>query len=99
MADNTLLSLVKQSLSIISTATAKDTEIQMWIDAGEEDMKRQGILVDNLTNNCLVQGAIVMFVKGHFGFVEEREKELALRTYKSIVENLSLSQEFVEVVE
>lgn len=95
MTDAQLLALVKECLSIISTATAKDSEIGMWIKAGKEDMKRQGILVDNLLTDCLVQGAIVMYVKGHFGFVEEKEKELALRTYKSIVENLSLTPSYV----
>lgn len=99
MTDEQLLSLVKESLSIIATQTAKDEEIKMWITAGKEDMKRQGILVDNLIGNCLVQGGIVMFVKGHFGFVEQKEKELALETYKSIVENLSLTEEYVEVGE
>lgn len=92
MTDAQLLALVKQCLSIISTATAKDDEISMWIKAGKQDMKRQGIQVDTYITDCLVQGGIVMYVKGHFGFVEEKEKELALKTYKSIVENLSLTQ-------
>lgn len=87
--------LVKQCLSIISTATAKDSEISMWINAGKSDMKRQGIDVDAHMDDCLVQGAIVMYVKGHFGFVEEKEKELALRTYRSIVENLSLTHSYL----
>lgn len=36
-----LLTLVKQSLSIIESATAKDNEILMWIEAGKNELKRQ----------------------------------------------------------
>ena len=32
-----LLKLAKQSLSIVETATAKDEEIKMWINAGIAD--------------------------------------------------------------
>lgn len=87
-------SLVKQCLSIVSTATAKDDEIVMWINAGISDMVRQGINVASNITDGLIQGAIVMFVKGNFGFVEAKEKELAQRTYNQICCNLSLSQKY-----
>ena len=88
-------SLVKQCLSIVSTATAKDDEIVMWINAGISDMVRQGINVASNITDGLIQGAIVMFVKGNFGFVEAKEKELAQRTYNQICCNLSLSQKYL----
>lgn len=88
-------SLVKQCLSIVSTATTKDDEIVMWINAGISDMVRQGINVASNITDGLIQGAIVMFVKSNFGFVEAKEKELAQRTYNQICCNLSLSQKYL----
>lgn len=88
-------SLVKQCLSIVSTATAKDDEIVMWINAGISDLVRQGIDVAKNITDGLIQGAIVMYVKGNFGFVEVKEKELAQRTYTQICCNLSLSQKYL----
>lgn len=89
-----MLELVKQALSIISTATAKDTEINMLITAGEADLARQGIDVD--TDNAMIQCAIVMFVKSNFGNVDIKEKELAQKTYSLLCTNLSLSSEYKE---
>lgn len=91
--------LVKQCLSIISTATAKDDEIVMWINAGISDMVRQKIDVAGNITDGLIQGAIVMFVKGNFGFVEAKEKELAQKTYKQLCMNLSLSNQYLLEVE
>lgn len=103
MADETnsneLNSLVKQCLSIIPTATAKDDEIEMWINAGINDMERQGIDVTSNIADGLIQGTIVMFVKGNFGFVEAKEKELAQKTYTQLCTNLSLSHKYLLEVE
>lgn len=102
MADlisNELKSLVKQCLSIIPTATAKDDEIVMWINAGINDMERQGIDVTSNIADGLIQGTIVMFVKGNFGFVEAKEKELAQSTYNQLCTNLSLSHKYLLEVE
>ena len=46
-----LMKLAKQSLSIIQTSTVKDDEIKMYIDAGINDLTRQGIEVINKLNN------------------------------------------------
>lgn len=89
-----MLELVKQALSIISTATAKDTELNMLISAGEADLARQGIDVD--TDNTLIQCAIVMFVKSNFGNVDIKEKELAQKTYSLLCNNLGLSSDYKE---
>lgn len=92
---NELLSLTKQCLSIIETATLKDDEIKMWIKAGIADLTRQGIEAD--TSNELVKSAIVMFVKANFGNVDIKEKELAQKTYSLLCCNLGLSSDYKEV--
>ena len=89
----TLLKLVKQCLSIVETATLKDKEIKMWIQAGIADLIRQGIVASEATKDSLVQSAIVMFVKANFGNVDIKEKELAQRTYSLLCANLGASQE------
>ena len=86
--------LVKQCLSIVDTATAKDDEIVMWINAGISDMVRQGIDVANNISDGLIQGAIVMFVKSKFGMVDAKEKEIAKNTYTQLSGNLSLSSKY-----
>lgn len=90
----TLLKLVKQCLSIVETATLKDEEIKMWIQAGIADLIRQGIVASVGTTDSLIQSAIVMFVKANFGNVDIKEKELAQRTYSLLCANLSLSEDY-----
>lgn len=88
------LSLVKECLSIASSSTAKDNEIQMLIDAAELDMARQGINIDG--DNDLVKGCIVMYVKANFGMCSIDEKNLSMACYKNICSNLSLSSAYRE---
>ncbi len=89
-----LLKLVKQCLSIVETATLKDAELQMLIQAGIADLNRQGIVASVGTTDNLVQSAIVMFVKANFGNVDIKEKELAQRTYSLLCANLGLSEDY-----
>ena len=91
-----LLKLVKQCLSIIETATLKDEEIKMLIQAGIADLKRQGITASEETEDSLIKSAIVMFVKANFGNVDIKEKELAQRTYSLLCTNLGLSGDYKE---
>lgn len=93
----TLLKITKQCLSIIETSTLKDEEIKMWIQAGIADLVRQGINASENTEDSLMQSAIVMFVKGNFGNVDIKEKELAQRTYSLLCNNLSLSEKYKAV--
>ena len=93
----TLIKLVKQCLSIVETVTLKDEEIKMLIQAGIADLNRQGIIASEDTTDSLVQSAIVMFVKGNFGNVDIKEKELAQRTYSLLCNNLSLSEDYKAV--
>lgn len=89
---NELMILTKQSLSIIDTSTIKDDEIEMWINAGKEDLKRQNI--NSELDNALIKSAIVMFVKANFGNVDIKEKELSQKTYNLLCHNLGLSSDY-----
>lgn len=89
-----LLKLVKQCLSIVETATLKDEEIKMLINAGIADLQRQGIKASEDTEDSLTKSAIVMFVKANFGNVDIKEKELAQRTYSLLCANLGLSEDY-----
>ena len=91
---NDLLKTAKQCLSIVETATLKDAEIKMLINAGIADLERQGI--SSNTSNDLIKSAIVMFVKANFGNVDIKEKELAQRTYSLLCANLGLSSDYKE---
>lgn len=91
-----LLKKVKQSLSIIETATLKDEEINTLIEAGKADLKRQGIDVENKIDDALIQTVIIMFVKANFGNTDINEKELAQRTYSLLCNNLGLSSDYKE---
>ena len=87
-----MMNLVKQSLSLVSSATIKDDEIEMWIDAGKEDLLSQGI--NSELKNPLITSAIVMYVKANFGNVDIKEKELSQRTYNLLCQNLGLRSKF-----
>lgn len=87
-----LLKTAKQCLSIVETATLKDAEIEMLINAGIADLERQGI--SSNTSNDLIKSAIIMFVKANFGNVDIKEKELAQKAYSLLCNNLSLSADF-----
>ena len=91
-----LMKKAKQCLSIVQTATAKDDEIKMLINAGIEDLKRQGIKASDDTESNLVISAIMMFVKANFGNTDIKDKELAQKTYSLLCCNLGLSSDFKE---
>lgn len=86
--------LAKQCLSISGASTLKDEEIVMWIDAAASDMIRQNINVSDNFSDGLIQGAIIMFVKGTFGMVDIKEKELSMKNYLRLCNDLSLSSKY-----
>lgn len=92
MDETKLLKKAKQCLSIIETATLKDEEIKMWINAGIKDLERQGI--ETKKSNTLIESTIIMFVKANFGNIDIKEKQLAKETYSLLCNNLSLSSEY-----
>lgn len=84
-----LLKLVKQSLSIVETATAKDEELSNLIYSAVQDIYSLGVEVEKIKNNPLLNTTIVLYVKAHFGNVNIKEKELALKMYKENVGTLA----------
>ncbi len=92
---NVLKTLAKECLSIVSTSTLKDNEIEMDIMAGVNDLKRQGIDVEKNINDELIQSAIIMYVKANFGMLDLNDKKYALDTYKMHCHSLSLSQDYL----
>ena len=98
-----LLSKAKQFLSIVETSTLKDEEITTLINSAELELKRSGIdieynsTIDEETEeitsyDSLIVTAIMMYIKGNFGNVDIKEKELALRSFNSIQQSLSNSE-------
>ena len=91
---NNLLALAKETLGIVSTATAKDNSLEMIIDAGIKDMTRAGVNVD--TENKLVQNALMTYVKANFGISNPNDKEKFLQAYQLYLAELSLSEGYKE---
>lgn len=89
-----LLALAKETLGIVSTATAKDTSLGMIINAGINDMTRAGVNVD--LDNKLVQNALMTYVKANFGISNPTEKERFLQAYQLFLAELSLSEDYKE---
>ena len=89
MANINILTLTKECLGIISTATLKDNEINLLIEAAKADLDRVGITYDN--DNPLHQTAVVQFVKANFGMTDVETKEKCLHIYNLLVSSLQVS--------
>lgn len=95
MTINELKSLAKQTLGIVETATAKDGELEMLIQASIDDLTRGGVNVD--TDSALVQRAILTYVKANFGISNPTDKEKFMQSYQLCLAELSLSEGYKEV--
>lgn len=93
---DTLKSLAKQTLGIVESATAKDGELEMIIQAGINDLTRAGVEVD--TDNALVQRAIITYVKANFGISNPDDKQKFMQSYQLCLAELSLSENYKEAV-
>lgn len=91
-----LLSLAKETLGIVSTATAKDSSLEMIINAGINDMTRAGVNVD--VNNNLIKNALMTYVKANFGISNPQEKQRFLEAYQLFLAELSLSEGYKEEI-
>lgn len=89
-----LKKLAKQTLGIVESATAKDDELEMLINAGINDLTRAGVDVD--TTNALVQRAIITYVKANFGISNPDDKEKFMKSYQLCLAELSLSDGYKE---
>ena len=91
-----LLALAKETLGIVSTATAKDNSLEMIIEAGIKDMQRAGVEVN--TDNSLVQNALMTYVKANFGTSNPNDKAKFMEAYQLYLSELSLSDGYKEEV-
>ena len=91
-----IMTLVKQTLGIVASATARDKELELLITACVDDMTRAGVDVD--TTKALVQRAILTYVKANFGISNPTDKEKFLASYQLCLAELSLSEGY-KVVE
>lgn len=89
---STILSLAKETLGIVSTATAVDNSLSMIINAGVDDMERAGVNVD--LTNALCQNALITYVKANYGISNPIDKEKYLNSYRLSLRELSLSNEY-----
>lgn len=91
---NNLKALAKETLGIVSTATAKDNSLEMIINAGINDMERAGAIVD--VDNKLVQNTLMAYVKANFGISNPTDKEKFMQVYQLYLAELSLSEGYKE---
>lgn len=89
-----LLALAKETLGIVSTAIAKDSSLEMIIQAGINDMTRAGVNVD--LDDKLVQNALMTYVKANFGISNPLDKQRFLDAYQLFLAELSLSEDYKE---
>lgn len=94
MTNQELILLAKETLGIVATATAKDSSLEMIINAGINDMTRAGVDVD--VSNPLVQNALMTYVKANFGISNPQDKERFLEAYQLYLAELSLSEGYKE---
>lgn len=83
-----LLPDIKTAVRVSNTAT--DSELQMWIDAALDDMRRVGIrddLLDETSPAPLVKAAVVCYVKANYGY-DVAERPQFSDSYRSIVVGL-----------
>lgn len=89
-----LVTLAKETLGIVATATAKDNSLAMIIQAGIDDMQRAGVSID-LDNN-LTRAALMTYVKANFGISNPNDKEKFMQAYQLYLADLSLSEGYKE---
>lgn len=83
-----LIDEVRSSLHIVSTMM--DAEIQMWIDAAVEDMRRCGVkdaLLDVESMNPIAKSAVTCFVKSQYGY-DNSEADRFMGSYQMLLTGL-----------
>lgn len=91
-----LLSLAKETLGIVSNATAKDASIKMLINSAIDDIKRAGIKVPDSEINDLIKNTIILYVKANFGISNPNDKAKYMESYQLHIAKLSLSEGYKE---
>ena len=91
-----LLRLAKETLGIVSTATAKDASLKMLINSGIADLKRAGIKADVEKADDLIKSIIMIYVKANFGISNPDDKAKYMEAYQLHIAKLSLSEDYKE---
>ena len=91
-----LLSLAKETLGIVSTATAKDTSLKMLISSCIADLKRAGIKLNEAKPDDLIKSTIMIYVKANFGISNPDDKAKYMDAYQLHIAKLSLSGDYKE---
>ena len=91
-----LLSLAKETLGIVSTATAKDASLRMLINSCIADLKRVGIKADAEKADDLIKSTIMIYVKANFGTSKPEDKAKYMEAYQLHIAKLSLSGDYKE---
>lgn len=91
-----LLNLAKETLGIVSTATAKDASLKMLINSCVTDLKRAGIKVDAEKTDDLIKNTIMIYVKANFGISNPDDKAKYMEAYQLHIAKLSLSGDYKE---
>ena len=89
-----LLSLAKETLGIVSTATAKDNSLKLIIRAGMKDMERAGVKVN--IQDYLTRQALMTYVKANFGISNPTDKAKYMESYQLFLAQMSLSDGYKE---
>jgi hypothetical protein len=86
--------LAKECLGIISTATLKDGEIELWLRSAISDLERLDIAVTDNLEDDLIKSAIILYVKANFGSTDIKEKENCQKAYDLHRSELMLSDKY-----
>ena len=85
-----LLRLAKQTLGIVSTATANDEMIKNIIASGVEDIRRTGIEIN--LGDAMIKNTIMIYVKANYGLSNPDDKAKFTEAYQLHLSKLSLSK-------
>ena len=91
-----LLSLAKETLGIVPSATAKDASLSMLINSAIADIKRAGIKIDTSKTDDLIKNTIMLYVKANFGISNPDDKKKYMEAYQLHIAKLSLSEDYKE---
>ena len=91
-----LLSLAKETLGIVSSATAKDASLRMLINSAVADINRAGIKIDISETDDLLKNTVMLYVKANFGNSNPDDKAKCMEAYQLHIAKLSLSEDYKE---
>lgn len=91
-----LLSLAKETLGIVSSATSKDASLRMLINSAIADLNRAGIKINASKTDDLIKNTIMLYVKANFGISNPDDKAKYMEVYQLHLAKLSLSEGYKE---